>query len=334
MLSRLLLVLGFLVVPPAHAQDTPAHAIEIPAWFTESFLDVREDVAEAAKSGKRLMLYFGQDGCPYCTRLMQVNFRQQPTVARMRKGFVAVSINMWGDREVTWTDGKARREKDFARHLKVQFTPTLLFFDEKANVVARLNGYYPPARLDAVLDYVAGKMEGKQPLADYLKAVVKDEAGEQLNAQDFFLPPPWDLRRKPGGRPLAVLFETNACSGCDELHKEGFKRPEVLAQVKRMDVVRLHVAGKDELVTPAGKKIRAADWARELKVVYTPTIVFFDARGREVFRSEAYMRPFHTAGSFEYVASGAYAKEPSFQRFLQAKAEEAKKRGRPVEIWK
>ena len=46
-----------LLAVPAAAQDQPA-------WFKDSFLDVREDIAEATKSGRRLMLYFHQDGCP------------------------------------------------------------------------------------------------------------------------------------------------------------------------------------------------------------------------------------------------------------------------------
>jgi len=37
-----------------------------PPWFKQSFLDIREDVDEAATAGKRLLLYFYQDGCPYC----------------------------------------------------------------------------------------------------------------------------------------------------------------------------------------------------------------------------------------------------------------------------
>jgi len=336
MLRLLLLCLAFGWPSAAPAQDPSPHAIEIPAWFSETFLDLREDVADAAKERKRLMLYFGQDGCPYCTRLMQVNFRQQKTVERMKKDFVAVAINMWGDRDVTWFDGSARREKDFARFLKVQFTPTILFFDEKGAVVARLNGYYPPKRLDAVLDWVAGRMEGRIPLAEHLKAAVKDEASDKLHEQAFFMQPPYDLRAPRQGRkkPLAVLFETTHCAGCDELHAESFRRPDVLAQVKRFDVLRLNAAGREEVVIQSGRKLRAADWARELKVTYAPTIVFFDMGGREVFRSEAYMRPFHTGGSFEYVVSRAYQKEPSFQRFLQAKSERMRERGQHVELWK
>ena len=147
--------------------------------------------------------------------------------------------------------------------------------------------------------------------------------------------PPYDLRRGRGGaKPLAVLFETRSCAACDELHREGFKRSEVLAQLARFDVARLALDSPLELTTPGGAKMRAADWARELKIVYAPSIVFFDRRGREVFRIEAYLRPFHLSGSFEYVSNGAYAREPSFQRYLQAKAERMRARGKAVDLWK
>ena len=66
-----------------------ALAQEPPAWFTESLLDLREDVAEAAAQGKRVMLYFGQDGCPYCKRLMDVNFRDAAIAAKTQQHFVA-----------------------------------------------------------------------------------------------------------------------------------------------------------------------------------------------------------------------------------------------------
>ncbi len=60
--------------------------------------------------------------------------------------------------------------------------------------------------------------------------------------------------------------------------------------------------------------------------------MFFDG-GKEVFRVEAYLRPFHLASALEYVASGAYRKEPSFQRFIQARAERMRASGQSVELW-
>jgi len=318
----------------APAQAPPPNAIEIPGWFAQTFLDFRDDVRDAAREGKRVMIYFHQDGCPYCAKLVSTNFTQKSILDKSRRHLVAIEINMWGDREVTWVDGKAMPEKQLASMLKVQFTPTLLFLDERGEVVVRLNGYYPPHRFDAVLDYVGGKKEKQIPFAEYMKTAVKESASPELHAARFFMAEPLDLTRKPGGKPLAVVFETPYCSGCDEMHREGFTRKEVLEQIARFDVARVVVGSKSALVDPDGRKRAADAWARELKVAYTPSVVFFDDRGREVFRTEAYVRPFHLAGSFDYVSSGGYRTEPSFQRFLQAKAEKVQKGGGRVDLWK
>jgi thioredoxin-related protein len=129
---------------------------EAPEWFVESFLDIREDAAEAAKQGKRLMLYFMQDGCPYCKRLVTVNWREAHIVEKTRHNFMPVAINIWGDREVIAADGRRMPEKRFAAVLKVQFTPTLVFFDEKGSVAHRINGYLPPEEFYAALEGASG----------------------------------------------------------------------------------------------------------------------------------------------------------------------------------
>ena len=309
------------------------NAQEPPAWFSDSLLELREDVAEAAKQGKRVMLYFGQDGCPYCKQLMEVNFRQAAIAAKAQNNLVALAINIWGDREVIWTDGETTSEKRLAARLKVQFTPTLLFLDEQGGVALRMNGYYPPHEFDAALDYVASRMEKKVAFAEYLRSKPRAAARAALNPQSFFLPPPYDLRRAPGSKPLAVLFETTQCAQCDELHGVAFARQEVLAELARFDVVRLSFSKTEALITLDGSKTDSAAWAKALRVGYVPTLVLFDARGREAFRTEAYLRPFHLAGALEYVSSGAYKREPSFQRFLQSKADDMRDRGERVDLW-
>jgi thioredoxin-related protein len=311
------------------------NAIDIPAWFQESFLDFREDVREAAQQGKRLMIYFGQDGCPYCRQLMRVNFSQKDIVDKTRAHFVAVAVNLWGDREVTWTDGKVLTEKALAARLQIQFTPTLLFLDETGGVALRINGYYAPHQLHAALDYVSGRNERKIAFSDYLKANAREPASGTLHDQPFFLKPPLDLdrSRRPAPRPLAVLFEQKQCAACDELHLEGFKDPAVRTLAARFDVARLELFGTGRLVTPAGTPATADEWGRQLKVAYTPTLVFFDANGHEVFRVEAYLKPFHLASALDYVASGAYRSQPSFQRYVQARAEGIRAAAGRVDLW-
>ena len=331
-LRALLLALP-LVSGAALAQNPSPYAIEIPPWFAQTLLDFRDDVRDAARDGKRVMVYFGQDGCPYCTQLMRTNFSQQRIVEKTRKSFVAIELNIWGDREVTWVDGRRMGEKALARALKVQFTPTLLFLDEKGAIVARVNGFYPPHRFEAALDYVAGRMETKLAFAEHMRMAGPDTANPELADEPFFLKPPYDLRRKPGAKPLAVIFETPFCTACDEMHADSFTRPMVKRQLQRFDIVRFGLGERTELVTPQGAKTTAEAWARALNVSYTPTVILFDG-GREAFRIEAYVRPFHLAGGFDYVASGGYRKEPSFQRYLQAQAERLRERGEQVDLWK
>ena len=310
-------------------------AIDIPPWFKETFLDFREDIREAAGARKRLMLYFEQDGCPYCRELMRVNFSQKDIVDKTRRHFDAIALNIWGDREVTWLDGKTRSEKAFAAFLKVQFTPTLLFFDEKGAVVLRLNGYYPPHKFRAALDYVSDKNENKTGFADYLRRYAGEPDSGKLHDQPFFLKPPFNLdrSRREGTKPLAVLFEQKHCAACDEMHAKSFRDKATLALAGKFDMVQLELFGKRPVVTPEGKTLSEEQWGRQLDVAYTPTIVFFDTRGKEVFRIEAYLRPFHFASGFDYVASGAYRTQPSFQRFIQARAEKIRERGGAVKIW-
>jgi thioredoxin-related protein len=318
----------------ARAQVPSPYAIDIPAWFSESFLDFRDEVADAAKNGRRVMVYFGQDGCPYCRELMVTNFSQRAIVDKMRGHFVAIALNIWGDRETVWLDGRARSEKALARHLDVQFTPTLLFLDEQGSVAARLNGYWPPHRFETALDYVSAKGEKGESLAAYLARRAPEPAHAALADEPFFMRPPFDLARRPGGKPLAVVFETPYCADCDELHRETLRRPEVQAALKPFDVARFSLGARTDVVAPDGAKLKADAWARDLRVAYTPAIVFFDAGGREVFRIDAYLRPFHVASALEYVSSAAYKTEPSFQRFIQARADRLRAEGKAVDLWR
>ena len=309
---------------------------ESPPWFKESFLDLREDVAEARKSSRRVMLYFYQDGCPYCTKLLQDNFGQKAIADKTRKHFDVIAINIWGDREVTDMAARVAPEKAFSRALRIQFTPTLLMLDEQGDVALRLNGYIPPHKFDLALDFAGQRLEIKQSLTDYLKANLKEAASGKLHLEPWLLKPPLKFADslKWGGKPLLVLFEQKECAACDELHGEAFTRPDVAGLLKKFQVAQADIWSPESLQTPSGEMLPVRDWARKLKVSYTPSLVFFDQSGREVFRVDGYLRPFHLSSALDYVASGAYLKQPEFQRFIEARAAAARARGERVELLK
>ncbi|NNJ94588.1 MAG: thioredoxin fold domain-containing protein [Halobacteria archaeon] len=324
----------------AHPEKTP-EALEAgminpgytekPAWFANSFLDLRDDVAEAAASGKRVLLYFYQDGCPYCKKLLDTNFALADTEKRTREKFEVIAINMWGDREVTGLDGEEATEKTFARSLRVMFTPTLLFLNESGKVVLRLNGYYPPHKFNTALDYAA-QYNGSEPaFNEYLAEVSPSAASGVMHHEASFLPPGSSLAARASGKPLLVMFEQKECAPCDELHRDILKRPASREQLARFDVLLVDMWSNESLVLPDGTQTTPARWARQLGVQYAPSLVFFDA-GREVFRTESYLKAFHTQSAMDYVASAAYREQPEFQRFIATRAEALEAQGIHVDL--
>lgn len=336
-----LLALAAAALPaPAAAQAAVAspHAIDIPRWFSNSLLDFKDEIPEAAREGKRVMLYFGQDGCPYCKALMKANFGPGPITDKTRQHYTAIAVNIWGDLDVTWTDGTRTTEKGLAQLLKVQFTPTLLFFETDGRIALRLDGYQPPERFTHVLDYLIARRERELSLAEYLNSVAPEAASAAAPApQPYLMKAPANLARAARKRPLAVLFEAPGCKACAEMHAEAFQREGLRRQLRGFDVARLLPGGPgapQPLTTPDGRRSDTRAFARDLRIKLYPTVVLFDAQGREAFRFDGYMRPFHIESAFDYVASGAYQREPQFQRFVQARAERLQREGQHVDLWR
>lgn len=326
-----------LFASPKKAEFFGGMDTEYPAWFKDSFLDLRDDITEAKDAGKRLVIFFHQDGCPYCNALVERNFSQKEIALKAQKNFDIITINMWGDRPITYIDGKEYSEKTFAEKLKVQFTPTVIFFDEQGKVVLRINGYHSPQRFSLDLDYVAQHKEKDTSYRDFMKANwPASMASKKLNPEPYFSKPPFDFTAKMGkkGKPFVVFFEQKDCPSCDDLHKKVLPDKELLAVLKQFDAVQLDMWSKTPIVTPEGKKMTARQWAKQLNVKYAPSIVVFNTEGKEVIRSEASFKVFHIQGILNYVLSEGYKKQPSFQRYLTDYADHFREQGKAVDIWR
>ena len=328
-----------LLFPTSHATEKPmgefygAKTAEKPHWFKESFLEFEEDVAEAAAENRRVMLYFHQDGCPYCARLVEENFADPGLESYIREHFDGISLNMWGDREVVSVAGREFTEKTFAAALKVQYTPTLIFLDEKGQVALRLNGYYPPDDFRAALAYVSQKLEKETSFAEYRLANIEAVQGG-LHDEDFFLQQT-DLQQilREHERPLAVYFESAACAECETMHKRILADPATRKLVQQASNVQFDIASEQSLTTPAGEQTTAAQWARELGLAYTPSLVFFDTGGNEVMRIDAFLKTFHFQSVYAYVLEQAYLDIPEFQRYIAARADHIREAGFDTDIW-
>lgn len=309
--------------------------VQQPSWFKQSFLDLPEDVSEAAQSSKRLVLFFYQDGCPYCEKLIRNNFSQKQIVDLARSHFDIVSINMWGDRDVVDLQGVSGTEKQLAEKLGVMFTPTVIFLNEQGKSVLRINGYYHPAKFMTVLNYVAEKQENTISWRGYLLKHNPPKADAELNQGKYILPGPYDLSSLSAkGKKTLLLFEQKDCPACDELHRDILQRPESKKLLSQFQVLQLDMWSSELVKNFQRKPVKMKDLAESMNILYAPSAVFLDEQGREVFRMEAYLKAFHVQSSMDYVASNAYRQQPSFQRYIEDRADALRERGHTIQLMK
>jgi thioredoxin-related protein len=114
------------MVKPIKGDDGLFHQ----SWFSESFLNLREDFAEAQKEGKRFAVVFEQRGCGYCIKMHNEVLALKYINDYVRENFHIVQLNLWGDREVTDFDGTVVKEKGLAQRWGVVFTPWIIFFKD------------------------------------------------------------------------------------------------------------------------------------------------------------------------------------------------------------
>lgn len=301
--------------------DSPRDApLRYPPWFNDPFLDLRADLEAARDAGKGLILYFGQKRCAYCHQLIDVNFGAETDIVEYTKRhFTVTPIDIWGVAEVTDLRGRTLTERDFALREEAEFTPTLIFYDAQGSEVLRLRGYYPPYQFRAALEYVADEHYLEERFREYLargdNRMVFDAA--DLHDQPFFQSPPFNLDRSrvPAERPLAVFFEQGDCHPCDVLHGQSLQDQAIAEGFASLDNVQLDLWAPTPLITPAGERTTARDWASDLGLFYAPAVIFFDEQGREILRLDSVVGFYRLGNVLNYVTSQAYRQEPSYQRW-------------------
>jgi thioredoxin-related protein len=132
--SALALIATLALASPARAVvpmgDDGLHK---PDWLQNTFLDLRDDLAEANAQHKRLMIIVEQRGCIYCKKMHEEVFPTPAIDKIIRETYFVDQLNLWGDRQVTDFDGKVLAEKDMAQRWNVVFTPTMIFLPEEVS---------------------------------------------------------------------------------------------------------------------------------------------------------------------------------------------------------
>jgi thioredoxin-related protein len=304
---------------------------EHPEWFKESFLDIAEDVQQAAESGRHVILFMHLNDCPYCHRMIEDNFKHAPYTDFIKQNFDVIQLNIKGDREIAFDAETSLSEKKLADLLKVRYTPTVIFLNSDNKTVLRLNGYRSVRDFGYALEYVQQKAYLETTLSGYIESRPPEKQYSFREHPQF--KQITDLQ-SVADNPLAILFEDSYCDLCDELHDGHLSRPSVNAVLENFTFVRLDARASTPIVDPEGNRTTPREFAEKLGLSYRPGIVLYD-RGKEVSRIDGLLYSYHFEETLRYIGERHYDRYPkSFYQYLNIRTEQLLAEGKDVDLSK
>ena len=298
---------------------------EMPSWFKSSFLEFEDDVLEADEESKHVMIFFHLNNCPYCATMVDDFDANKDFITTH---FDTIAINIKGNKEVALSEEQIVSETELADILEIEYTPTMLFLDSNNTIVARANGYRTPERMQIMFDFVRNKQYNNMSFVEYAQNFISS-FNYKFISNDLFQPVT-DLSVIKS--PLAIIFEDDRCFACEYFHHTTLNNPEVLAEFKKYNIVRLNAKSNDSIITPVGKKMSIKQFANELAITYRPGVVLFD-NNKEEERIDGFLYTYHFATILRYIANKYYLDMP-FREFSKLRREELLNQGIDINLTK
>ena len=269
---------GFL---PAQA-DPAAEASRDPRayFFAQSFGDLPEELEEARQAGKLgLLLFFEQEGCPYCDRMMKTILNRPAVQDWYRERFVSIAVDINGDVELRDVDGVTLPSKAFAAHRRVKTTPTISFLDlQGTEIYRRVKMVSGVEEFMAMGRYVA---EGHYTDASWEDFATPRAGGEQPPPM---LPQVRDFREAgadAAGRTLLLAVTREGCPYCAQLRREVLVPMAIGGEYAERVLIREMMMEPDTPVVDFdGRETSTAAVAARYGVRIAPTVLLLDAAGR------------------------------------------------------
>lgn len=119
-----------------------------------------------------------------------------------------------------------------------------------------------------------------------------------------------------GKKGIVVYFGQKRCAYCRMLMEVNFGLPDIVEYTRRhFDVIPVDIWSVTEVTDVQGETLTERDFALRERTNFTPSLVFYDADGREALRLRGYYPPYQFRAALEYVADDHYRKE-SFPEYL------------------
>jgi thioredoxin-related protein len=136
-----------------------------------------------------------------------------------------------------------------------------------------------------------------------------------------------DLKEALGAKKigLVVIFEQPGCGSCKRLHEVNFNDKTLVKVITdKFDVLQINMYGSSEVTDMGGAVINEKTFSEKMAINFTPTTVFFDESGKEVFRIPGYLKPKFYQRAVEYVIDRGPQRKILFPRWSRDRMKKLK----------
>jgi len=134
------------------------------------WLKLEQAQIAAETDDKIVMVFVEAEWCGICRRMESEIFPDKKIQKIVQEKYHPVTIDL-DSREKVVFNGREMTEREFAREMNVQATPTILFLDANGEVMAHQIGYQPVERFEAVLTFFESDEFGEISFEEYYEKI-------------------------------------------------------------------------------------------------------------------------------------------------------------------
>lgn len=156
----------FLVVMALLVQTAPVSA-KPPSGY--QFLSYDQAIKNAKRSGKKIFIYYGREGCGYCDMTNRDTFSKRTVKRLYEKNYELVYIDAEGGNRLTLPSGERITEQQFGAKQKVLGTPYFMFLEPDGRPIFKAPGYKTEKDLLQFDEYIQGGFYKTKSFGEYSK---------------------------------------------------------------------------------------------------------------------------------------------------------------------
>lgn len=130
--------------------------------------NLEEAQSQAESEQKKIFIFAEAEWCAYCKQMKREIFPQAKVQKLIEEHFYPVSIDIESNNAIVF-NGNKMTEREFSREMRVSATPTIIFIDERGEVLGVQPGFIEEPVFISLLEYIGNNHMVEEDFEEFLE---------------------------------------------------------------------------------------------------------------------------------------------------------------------